>query len=71
MIGNMKFKKEVGKKKHKPDKVERKMEETGRLLNRKGLDGKILTCHGCGSEYQFLEECDIQEATLHVKMVKW
>ena len=67
----MKFKKEVGKKKHKPDKVERKMEETGRLLNRKGLDGKILTCHGCGSEYQFLKECDIQEATLHVKMVKW
>ena len=69
MIGDTKFKKENIKRKREPERVERKKDKTGKLLNRMGPDGKILTCFKCQSEYHFANHCPAGETALHVEIV--
>ena len=60
MIGDTRFKKEP---------IERKRDEAGKLLNRTGPDGKVLTCFKCQSEYHFANHCNAGEVALHVEVV--
>ena len=69
MIGDQKFKKEAPKRKKEQDWGERKKDKNGKLLNRMGPDGKVLTCFKCQSQHHFANQCDAGEVALHVGVV--